>query len=373
MTSRLRPRVLQVALSLHPGGTERLIVELATRLNEDMPMAVCCLDDMGTWAAELESRGIPVTALGRRPGFHPSLGLALAAQARAHQADILHAHHYSPFVYSALARLRQPGLRVVFTEHGRLTDRGPSPKRRLANRPLRFAASAVFAVSEDVKGHLVAEGFGHEQVSVIYNGIDVGAVATVALRERVRRRLGVADHVCIVGTIARLDPVKDLRSLIDGAVAASSDIPLHVVIVGDGPLRGALEQQAQALGMATSITFLGHRDDAREWLAGCDVYANVSVSEGLSLTILEAMAAGLPVVATRVGGTPELVDDTTGQLVEARDVSGIALAIRTLAGAPARRAAFGAAGRRRVEARFTLDRMVKEYRDVFQKLGSSGQ
>jgi glycosyltransferase involved in cell wall biosynthesis len=373
MSSCARPRVLQVALSLNPGGTERLVVELASRLHEHLPMAVCCLDEAGTWAPELETRGIRVTALGRRPGFHPSLGLALAAQARAHRADILHAHHYSPFVYSALARLRQPGLRVVFTEHGRLTDRGPSPKRRLANRLLRFGASAVFSVSEDVKRHLVAEGFRREQVGVIYNGIDVGPAATSESRERIRRRLGVADHICVVGTIARLDPVKDLSALIDGAAAALSDTPLHVVIVGDGPLRPALEQQAQARGIATSVTFLGHRDDARDWLAGCDVYANVSVSEGFSLTILEAMAAGLPVIATRVGGTPELVDDTSGQLVDARDVSGIARAIRALAQAPARRTALGAAGRGRVESRFTLDRMVNEYRDVFGTLGSSGQ
>jgi glycosyltransferase involved in cell wall biosynthesis len=368
MMSRHRPRVLQVALSLSPGGTERLIVALASRLNDDMPMAVCCLDEAGAWAADLEARGIQVTTLGRRPGFHPSLGLSLAAHARAHRADILHAHHYSPFVYSALARLRHPSLKLVFTEHGRLSDRGPSPKRRLANRLLRVAPSAAFAVSEDVKRHLIAEGFGAGQVGVIPNGIDIGPAPTLESRARIRHLLGVSEDTCVIGTIARLDPVKNLGALIDGAAAEISNTSLHVVIVGDGPERGALERRVQARGLTGSVTFLGHREDARDWLAGCDVYANVSVSEGISLTILEAMAAGLPVIATRVGGTPEVVDNTCGRLVDARNIPGLALVVRELAREPARRSALGAAGRARVLSRFTLDRMLEDYRKVFTKL-----
>src|SRR5690348_4944600 len=106
-------RVLQVVLSLNPGGTERLVVELAKRLHEEMPMAVCCLDEAGAWAADLEARGIRVTALRRRPGFHPSLGAAIARVAREHGATVIHAHHYSSFVYASLARLWRPSLRLV--------------------------------------------------------------------------------------------------------------------------------------------------------------------------------------------------------------------------------------------------------------------
>ena len=116
----------------------------------------------------------------------------------------------------------------------------------------------------------------------------------------------------------------------------------------------------------SSVRFLGHRDDARELLAACDVYANSSISEGVSLTILEAMAAGLPVVATRVGGTPEIVDDTCGRLVPARDPEALAAALAELArdrGASPRRSGRGA--RARVEQHFTLDRMVREYRDAY--------
>ena len=361
------PRVLQVALSLNPGGTERLIVELATRLNPDTPMAVCCLDEAGVWASELEVSGIHVSALGRRPGFRPSLGRRLAEAADAHRADVLHAHHYSPFVYSAIARLRHPRLRVVFTEHGRLSDRGPSSKRRLTNRLTKGLASAVFAVSEDVKQHLIGEGFGSDQVGVIYNGIDAGSAPTAEQRTAKRQALrpAVGADACVVGTIARLDAVKDLGTLIRAASEVVRRVPIRVVIVGEGTERRALELQASDLGIAEHVTFLGHRDKARDWLAACDVYVNSSISEGVSLTILEAMAAGLPVVATCVGGTPEVIDASCGRLVPARDAAALAAAIELLAGDPPLCRNLGAAGQARVATQFTLERMVREYSEVY--------
>src|SRR4051812_1851088 len=96
------PRILQVLLSLHPGGTERLVVELASRLHTELATMVCCLDERGAWASTLEDKGIRVTALGRQPGFQPSLGMRIAALVRQHGASVVHAHHYSPFVYCAL-------------------------------------------------------------------------------------------------------------------------------------------------------------------------------------------------------------------------------------------------------------------------------
>ena len=119
------PRILQVVLSLNAGGTERLVLELVKRLHADMPMAVCCLDAAGLWGEQLRESGVAVDALNRRPGFHPLLGRHIARAAARHRADVIHCHHYSPFVYSALARLWRPNLRIVFTEHGRLSDAPP--------------------------------------------------------------------------------------------------------------------------------------------------------------------------------------------------------------------------------------------------------
>jgi glycosyltransferase involved in cell wall biosynthesis len=358
--------VLQVVLSLNPGGTERLVIELTRRLHARVPMAVCCLDEPGRWAPELRDIGVPVHALTRSAGFHPSLGGSIARLAAQHRATLVHCHHYSPFVYGALARLWRPRLSVVFTEHGRLSDAKPSGRRRLANQLLGRVPDAVYAVSSELGQHLIAEGLPASLVGVIYNGIDIGPVPTADARRRVRQQLGMNDDALVVGTIARLDPVKDLGTLIR-AVAAIEGTPVQLVVIGDGPERAALESQALAGAEPGRIRFLGQRDDARDWLAGCDVYVNSSISEGVSLTILEAMAASLPVVATRVGGTPEVVDEASGVLVEARSREAITLALGALAGDPARRRRLGAAARERVEAKFSLSRMVREYHDVYRR------
>jgi glycosyltransferase involved in cell wall biosynthesis len=118
-------------------------------------------------------------------------------------------------------------------------------------------------------------------------------------------------------------------------------------------------------GLADRVQFLGHRDDARAWLAGCDIYANSSISEGISLTILEAMAAGLPVVATRAGGTVEIVDDACGRLVPTRNAHALGGALAELGADPGRRRALGTVARERVEQRFTIERMIGNYRDAY--------
>jgi glycosyltransferase involved in cell wall biosynthesis len=358
-------RVLQVVLSLDPGGTERLVIELVRRLHREIPMAVCCIDGPGAWAKGLIEDGLAVTALERRPGFQPSLGGRLAEVAWRHRASVLHCHHYSPFVYGCLAKIWRPSLRVLFTEHGRLTDSQPSQKRRWANRVLANCPAGVFAVSDDLKCHLREEGFPGARVETIYNGIDIGPAVSPALRDAVRHELGVEAGTLVIGTVARLDPVKDLGSLIRAMEQVVAKMPARLVIVGDGPERERLETAAEASTAAASIQFTGHQENARRWLAGCDVYVNSSVTEGVSLTILEAMAAGLPVIATQVGGTPEVVDGTCGRLVPARNADALAGALGELASKPGLRAALGQAARERAIQRFSIERMVNEYRDRY--------
>jgi glycosyltransferase involved in cell wall biosynthesis len=360
------PKILQVVLSLNPGGTERLVVELVRRLRAELPMAVCCLDDAGSWGEGLRREDVGVTALKRRDGFQPQLGRAIARVAAAHRAKVVHCHQYSPFVYASIARLWSPDLRIVFTEHGRLSDAPPSAKRRVANRLLCHAPRKVVTVSADLKEHLVSEGFPTRSVNVIHNGIDVGALPDARMRARVRSELGISDADVVVGTVARLDPVKDLQTLIRAVALHSGKPPsLVLLIVGDGSERARLEASVREMGADSSVRFLGHRDDARELLAGCDLYASSSISEGISLTILEAMAAGLPIVATQVGGTPEIVDATCGRLVPARDPAALGRALAALADDAALRRTLGRGARARVEEHFTLDRMVREYRAAY--------
>ncbi len=331
-------------------------------------MAICCLDAAGAWGDQLRAEGVPVAVTGRGEGFHPGLGHAVARVAAQHRATVLHAHHYSPFVYAAISRLWNPRRHVVYTEHGRLSDAPPSAKRRLANALFARLPHAVYAVSADLRRHIVEEGFPAERVGVIYNGIDLGILPTPADRASVRAELGVHPDALVVGTIARLDPVKDLPTMIEAVARLRRSTPALLLVIGDGAERSALERAAAAAGAQETVRFLGHREDARRWLAGCDVYANSSIHEGVSLTILEAMSAGLPVVASRVGGTPEIVPEEVGRLVAPRDPGALAAALAALAADGPQRQQLGRAARRHVEERFTIERMVREYRDVYLRV-----
>jgi glycosyltransferase involved in cell wall biosynthesis len=360
------PQVAHVVLSLGAGGTERLVIEICKRL-PSITAVVCCLDEPGAWATELTTRGINVVSLSRQPGFHPSLGWRIARLAREQRASVLHCHHYSPFVYGRIAALASTHLRVVFTEHGRLSDGQPSRKRRLVNPVLGRLAGDIYAVSADLRRHMLAEGFPAERVSVIHNGIDPGSVPTPADRDRARRLLGVSSRALLVGTVARFDPVKDLTTLLDAFVALRSTVPhAELLLVGDGSERSRLEQRAIDAGVQGAVHFTGYRADARRLLPALDIYVNSSTTEGISLTILEAMAAALPIVATHVGGNPEVVvAGDTGVLVPARAIDPLAAALCGLALAPERREALGIAGRRRLTRYFTIDRMVDAYRHVY--------
>jgi glycosyltransferase involved in cell wall biosynthesis len=354
--------VMQVVLTLAPGGTERLTIDLVRRLSDRFRMAVCCLDEAGAWADELVAEGVPVAALGRQPGFRPLIGARIARLASTLGVSVLHCHHYSPFVYGAAATLFSPRLRVIYTEHGRLSDEPRRFKRTLANRLLSRFPAPMFAVSAALREFMLTEGLP-QRVSVIYNGIDVGPAPSEEERGRVRQALGVGDQVALIGTIARLDPVKDLACLIEAIAQIRTRNPdVHLAVVGDGPERPALDALVQRHGLERVVHFVGYRADARHLLPGFDVYANSSVTEGVSLTILEAMAARLPVVATAVGGTPEVVvNGETGLLVPPRSPAALASALAAILPPDQRGRAYGIAGRARVEAAFTIERMVDDY------------
>jgi glycosyltransferase involved in cell wall biosynthesis len=311
-----------------------------------------------------------VHELGREPGFHPSLATRIGKLARQHGVDALHCHHYSPFVYGVLASCMTRRLGVLFTEHGRLSDGAPSRKRRGINPMIGRLPASIYSVSEDLKRHMVAEGFPERRIEVVHNGIEAGPRPTAAARAAARAALGIPLDALVVGTIGRLDPVKDLTCLIEAHVLVHNHRHPHLVIVGDGPERPALEAQARALGAERSVHFLGYRSDARAILPACDLYVNSSTHEGVSLTVLEAMAATLPVVATRVGGNPEVVaDGETGLLVPARSPRHLGLAISRLIDDRHLRHSMGEAARWRVKRHFAIERMVERYLRGYERYG----
>lgn len=364
-------RVLQLVLSLSPGGTERLVIEICKHLADRVDSMVCCLDSPGEWAAELQAFGIPVVALGREPGFQPGLAMHIAKLIRANGIEVVHCHHYSPYVYGLMAAM-MTNVELVFTEHGRLSSGEPSRKRRLVNPLFSMMGGRVCSVSSDLKQHMVAEGFPARRVQVVYNGIDPAHRPAVSERAAARAALGVPRGAFVVGTVGRLDPVKNLTLFLQAHALLRQRHPgAFAVIVGDGPERAALERTAAELGVRAAVSFTGYRSDVRALLPAFDVYLNCSNYEGVSLTILEAMAAAVPVVATAVGGNPEVVvDRETGYLVPPR-ATAVADALGMVLRSPKRRQAMGDAGRWRVIRHFSIARMVDDYAAAYLGLESN--
>jgi L-malate glycosyltransferase len=361
---------MQVVLSLTPGGTEHLVVQICKRLPPEYGTVVCCLDAEGEWAADLQARGVEVRALRRRPGFRPQVGRAIAQFAAERDIDVLHCHQYSPFVYGRIAATWNRRLKIVYTEHGRLSDAPPSWKRRLVNPLLSRFDGSIVAVSHELRDYMIESRFPRDRVRVIHNGIEPAAAASPHDRRRARMLLGLDERALVVTTVARLDPVKDLVTLLDAFALVRRRVPAaRLVIVGDGPERRRLESRAERDDLAGSVRITGYRSDVRALLPAADIYASSSISEGVSITILEAMATGIPVVATAVGGTPEILSDGTGGiLVPSRDPAAMAAAVVSLAEDPRRRSALAAAARRRLESSFTIDRMVDDYARSYRGL-----
>jgi len=369
-----RPRLTQIVLSLGAGGTERLVIDLCLALAPQADVQVLCLDEPGAWAGQLVDSGVPVRALGRRPGFDHRLLREVRTRVARHRSAVVHCHHYTPFVYGRLATLRLRGVRVVYTEHGRLSDAPWSAKRKLANAVLGRLPGRCFAVSRELRDYMIAGGLPPSRVGVIYNGVPPGPPPDATRREALRRELGIDRNARVIGTVARLDPVKDLGTLIDAfaALARAGDVD-RLLLVGDGPERAALEARTRRLEVDSQVTFMGQRDDARRLLDALDIYVNSSITEGVSVTILEAMAAGLPVVATAVGVTPEVIEDGgCGLLVSVSSTEAVIRTVRRLLQDRALAGRLGQSARSRIEARFATETMLARYVNAYG-LGDPGE
>jgi glycosyltransferase involved in cell wall biosynthesis len=325
---------------------------------------------MGTLGEKLLDEGFPVNVLGKRPGIDRRTMAELRALFREERIDLVHAHHYGSFFYAAGARVLSARPAIVLTEHGRFFPDNPGPGHVVANKILLRGHDRVVGVGESVRRALIEkEGFPARRVEVVYNGIDLAAFdASGDDRAAVRRELGVTDDDYLLFMIARLDPIKDhataLRAL--GRVAGQLN-RVRLVLVGAGPEAAAIEESIRHHRLGSHVLRLGLRTDVPRLLRAADVLLLTSVSEGIPLTLIEGMASGLPVVATRVGGIPEVVEDgVTGLLAPAGDDATLADQICRLAGDPSSRERLGRNGRMRAFQLFSEDRMCASYDRLYQ-------
>jgi L-malate glycosyltransferase len=372
-------RVAFVVHVMQVAGAEVLVSETIRRLGPKLTPVVFCLDSVGALGERLRADGIDVVSFARKPGVDWSVAARMAEEIERRGIQVVHAHQYTPFFYAALARLRarmrsRPAARVIFTEHGRHYPDIVPARRRVLNKLIfdRLAdrINAVCAFSADALSR--NDGFRRDRIDVIENGIDLPRYQVAADRDALKGRLGLDPTRRYVTIVARFHPVKDHRMLLDAfqrVVVSRPDVDL--LLVGDGPLRADLTAQAETLGIANRVHFLGVRDDVPEIMAASDVFALTSVSEAASLTLLEAMASRLPVVVTAVGGNPELVRaGVDGLLVPRGDARATAEAIGTLLDDPAKARAMGQSGAARVAEIFRLERTIGRYYDLYAELSA---
>jgi glycosyltransferase involved in cell wall biosynthesis len=366
--------IAQVLLRLNHGGAEVLAARLARRLSNTYRFVFACLEGLGSLGEELRADGFPVHVLGRRPGIDWRCVRRLRAVLRDEGVSVSHAHQYGPFFYSALARLPVGRSPVLFTEHGRAFPDPPKWTHWVTNRLLLQRRDRVVGVGQGVSRVLVEiEGFPGHRVETIYNGVDLPAYGAAAPdRASVRSRIDVGPADFVVVQVARLDPIKDHATALRALEHAVRQRPsVRLVIVGDGPQSESIANLVRARELGPYVRLLGHRSDIPQLLGAADLVLLTSLSEGIPLSLIEAMGAGLPVVATRVGGVPEVVEEgRTGLLAPAGDDEQLAGLILRLAADPELRERLGQAGRERAVEFFSEDRMVASYDQIYHDLAT---
>lgn len=342
--------IMQVVLSLRVGGLERVVVDLVNHASDDFRFVVCCLEVAGPWASEIPPSKGKVVAFNKKPGVDWGLIWKVASLSRKEKIDVMHTHNSTAHFYGAVAA-QFTSARVLHTEHGKNVGE-ESRYHRLNYIAARFTDFTVAVSEKNAEIAIAHEGATRANLKLIPNGIRVDRFA--APRRPSGRR---------IGTVGRLVPEKNYPLLLR-ATAAIHDADL--VFVGDGPLREQLQREAGA-----RVSFLGQRADVSELLAGFDVFVLPSNTEGMSIALLEAMAAGCPIVVTAVGGNVELIKHMqTGLVVPSNDEAALRTAIERLLADPVLATRLGAAARAVVEKHHSVKAMTERYEELWHRLAT---
>lgn len=363
-----RTRVVHVTFDMRIGGAERVICNLVRHTDRSSyDVSLLCLDGLlGPFGRQLQEEGCRVTTLERRPGFDFSLVEKIRGYIVRQRIDVLHCHQYTPYFYGVLGAA-MTGAKVIFTEHGRFHPDERKLKRVVLNPFLSMLTHRITAISAATREALVRfENFPGKKIRIVYNGISEIPFGT---RDGgpLRESLGIPPGARVLGTVARLDPIKNQRMMVKGLKIVQQTYPgTYLVIVGGGPERRNLEDLVSRLQLSSSVIFTGFREDVPRFYEIMDVFLLTSFSEGTAMTLLEAMAAALPCIVTNVGGNVEIVEaGETGFIVPNDDEATLARKICTLFADSALRKRMGMSGRKRFEDHFTVDRMVLSYQALY--------
>ena len=363
-----KTRVLYLSHAFMVGGAEEMVLNLVRHLPSRFEPAVACIHEAGPIGEEIRRTGVPFSVMGLTPGLsRPFDVLHLRNALQALAPTIVHTFLLTGSLYGRFAAMMTGVPIVIGTEVNIYEKKRPLHAR--FERWLMKGTDAVVASAESVKEHYVAQvGADPEKVEVIYNAVDWAQLQTSMTRDEFRASVGVPGGVPMAGIIARLTEQKAHRVLFE-AMAQPELSALHLIVVGDGELRDDLRSRAESFGIHGRVHFLGARRDLGNILAAIDIFAMPSYWEGLPLSMVLAMGAGLPVVASRVAGIPEVVkDEVTGLLVDPGNRAQLARALARLMQDQSLRARLGEAAKAFVLPRFGIDGYVASIAGLYDRL-----
>ena len=369
------PKLLfQIITSLAPAGAERLVVHLLEHVDRERfaPVCICLGNPVGSHLeARVQQLGVPLHFLGKGDKMSLEVLRKLDALFRQYRPAVVHTHLLAlNYAYPLMLRYRTPAR--VYTVHNLAEkDMGlrTAPMVRALAFRYRIGGVVPVAIAEEVRAS-IQQLYGYPDPPLIPNGIPTDEYAPDPdIRAQWRLAHAIEPHATVLTHIGRFAVQKNHALLIEAFAQVRADAPLYLLLVGGGELENAVREHVAGLGLQSRVRFLGVRADVADILRASDVFVLSSRWEGNPMSVMEAMAAGLPVVSTAVGGVPELVQEgATGLLVPSEDTGALACALQALVDDPARRQAMGAAARQHAIAHFDIRHTVRGYEQLYESL-----
>ena len=369
-----REPLFQVITSLVPAGAERLVAHLLEYIDRERfaPVCICLGNPVGSHLeARVQQLGVPLYFLGKGDTMSLAVLRKLNALFRQYRPVVAHTHLLAlNYAYPLMIRYRTPVR--VYTIHSlaeRDIGRRTGPIVRALAFRYRVGKVVPVAIAEEVRA-TIQRVYGYPDPPLIPNGVPTDEYAPDPhTRAQWRQAHGIEPHATVLTHVGRFAPPKNHALLVEAFAQVRADCPLYLLLVGGGELENAVREQVAGLGLQGRVRFLGVRADVADILRASDVFVLSSRWEGNPMSVMEAMAAGLPVVSTAVGGVPELVrEGETGRLVPSEDAGALAQALQALVDDPARRQAMGAAARRHAVAHFDIRHTVRGYEQLYESL-----
>lgn len=371
------PLVVHLIYRLDFGGLETLLAECINRMPaEKYRHAIVCLTDYSDFSKKITRPDVEIYALHKPPGLGLETHFSIWKLFRRIKPTVLHTYNISALEYAAVATLAGVPVRV-HAEHGRDASdpEGTNWKYNLLRRMLRPFVDRFIPVSGDLKRWFTEViGVPDEKNILINNGVDTRQFALARNHSGNDPVRHFSENCFVIGTVGRIQDVKNHAGLIDAFIHLREILPgqkeqLRLIIIGDGPLLPSLRAKVSNAGIEDLVWLPGARDDIADLMQTFSVFAMTSIAEGTPVVVLEAMASGLPVIATQVGGMPEvIIDNVTGKLVPASDAQAFAAAISEYVLAPELLVRHGAAGRQRIESTYSVEAMLEGYTGLYDTL-----